>query len=235
MIFAALADGLRKRGALAEAQAVLADGLARFPAYVPGLLVAAAVCHEVGDTAGEEAALRAARVSDPGHPMVGEDPPAEPGDFETAGDDLVEIQAFGGEDEEHEETADIRLHPTDFDDDGPVLVTESLAALYHSQGHLDEAAAAYAQLVSRHPGDPGLAARHATVLNELAARRPLPFDARDSGGKSVAAWLATVAAARPVPADPVAGYDAFFEAPPAPVDATADFDAFQRWLKDLDR
>jgi hypothetical protein len=119
--------------------------------------------------------------------------------------------------------------------EAPPIVTESLAALYHRQGHLEEALSAYAELAARDPSNDTIAARREAVRRELVAHRPLPFDSRASGGESVAAWLGRLAAARPRPGAGPAAFDAFFEPPPAPPDATADFDAFQRWLQELSR
>jgi tetratricopeptide (TPR) repeat protein len=229
-VFAALADGLRKRGALAEAADVLAAGLERFPGWVPGVLVGVRVAAAQGDHAWAEAALRGVLESDPEHPVARElaaalapgllEAPPEPAELlfteslgEVAeGDDWPSAELPGG------------------------IVTESLAALFHGQGHLDQALEAYAELVARDPGNRVLAERHEAVLREAQANQPPPLDARRSGGRSVGDWLGAVAAARPSPGRlPPASFDAFYEAPPAPPTATVDFDAFQRWLKELER
>lgn len=68
--FAALADGLRKAGALAEAEAVALVGLARHPGLVPGLLALARVREAQGDLAGAAATLQRALGEDPTHPVV---------------------------------------------------------------------------------------------------------------------------------------------------------------------
>ena len=63
------------------------------------------------------------------------------------------------------------------DEDDPVLVTESLARLYHLQGHLERAAVAYQTLAARHPEQPAFAEQAEALERELLARRPRPFDA----------------------------------------------------------
>ncbi len=68
--FAALADGLRKAGALAEAEAVALVGLARHPELVPGLLALARVREAQGDLSGAAATLQRALGEDPTHPVV---------------------------------------------------------------------------------------------------------------------------------------------------------------------
>jgi|CXWL01.1.fsa_nt_gi tetratricopeptide (TPR) repeat protein len=68
--FAALADGLRKAGALAEAEAVALVGLARHPELVPGLLALARVREAQGDHSGASATLQRALGEDPTHPVV---------------------------------------------------------------------------------------------------------------------------------------------------------------------
>ncbi|MBK6495055.1 MAG: hypothetical protein KA267_09065 [Gemmatimonadales bacterium] len=68
--FAALADGLRKAGALAEAEAVALVGLSRHPELVPGLIALAKVREAQGDLAGAAATLQRALGADPSHPVV---------------------------------------------------------------------------------------------------------------------------------------------------------------------
>ncbi|MBK7595822.1 MAG: hypothetical protein IPP98_02115 [Gemmatimonadetes bacterium] len=68
--FAALADGLRKAGALAEAEAVALVGLSRHPELVPGLIALAKVREAQGDLAGASATLQRALGADPSHPVV---------------------------------------------------------------------------------------------------------------------------------------------------------------------
>jgi tetratricopeptide (TPR) repeat protein len=68
--FAALADGLRKAGALAEAEAVAVVGLARHPELVPGIIALARVREAQGDLAGASATLQRALGADPSHPVV---------------------------------------------------------------------------------------------------------------------------------------------------------------------
>lgn len=237
-VFAPLADGLRKRGDLDEAARVVAAGLARFPRHVAGLIVQARIAIDRGDPELAERALAEALELDPAHPLARElaagiaPPVADQEDDLDAlvfTDDAMAVPGVAGEDA----GADAAPEPV-------ALVTESLAALYHRQGHLEAALAAYAELASRDPANVTVAERHDAVRRELAASRPLPFDARESGGRPVAAWLAAVAASRPSSAPRPASFDDFFtpaaSAEPGPrPDPSADFDAFQRWLEELAR
>ncbi len=68
--FAALADGLRKCGALSEAEAVAVVGLTRHPELIPGLIALARVRAAQGDSDGAEATLQRALGVDPTHPVV---------------------------------------------------------------------------------------------------------------------------------------------------------------------
>lgn len=215
--FAALADGLRKAGQTEQAWDVAVAGVTRFPAFVPGRVVQAALLRARGAEAEAEAVLREARSIDPTHPLLREAPAPQAPDLTTLGDD----------DQPPEETAA----------DGGSLVSESLAALYAQQGHLEQAATAYAALLAREPGNARLAARHAAVVEELASRRPLPYAAATSGGRSVGDWLGAIARHEaPVrPPRDREGLDAFYRTPPAPAEATTDFEAFQRWLEGLGR
>lgn len=113
------------------------------------------------------------------------------------------------------------------------LVTESLAELYYRQGHRDRAIAVYRSLVERSPDNASLAQRLAGLEAEVRARRPRPYDARESGGSSVGDWLGAIASAAPAPRPRGDGLDAFFEAPAPRPDDTADLAAFQEWLKGL--
>jgi predicted Zn-dependent protease len=209
------------------AMTVLAKGTEQFPNHLPLWFTMARVAIESNDRPACEAALRRALELDPGHPLVREmagelapglltaipDPrPAEPEDFEDA---------------------DLPGEPV-LEEADPELITESLAALYHRQGHLAQAVAAYAELAARDPANATVVARHEAVRNELAASRPLPFDARESGGEGTGAWLARLAAQVPEPRRPTE-FDAFYDPPPAPTEPEADLGAFQRWLEELDK
>lgn len=289
-VFAALAEGLAKRGDLAEAGRVVAAGLARYPGHIAGLLVQARVALAAGDRPLAQHALAVLLERDPGHPVAAEmlaavgptraqetppvpaaveagatPPPAAmghdaapvPSDDESEGSVPPAAEVPEAAPAPPPPAGDAAASPLDQDataeagraaspplpdataeeEEAPPIITESLAALYHRQGHLEEALAAYAELAARDPSNDSVAARHEAIRRELVAQRPLPFDARESGGRSVAAWLGAVAAARPAAGrgGGEASFDAFYEPPPAPADATADFDAFQRWLEELSR
>jgi tetratricopeptide (TPR) repeat protein len=225
---AALADALAKRGEMREARRLVAEGLSRYPGFVPALLVSARIALASGDRAGLTDALEAALQADPEHPFTREL-------VEAHAPELVDRRA-GGESVVYATEADIEEVATADVEASAAMVTESLAALYRRQGHLEAARQAYAELVARDPDNTDLAGRYLAVQEEIAATRPLPFDAREAGGVAVRDWLARLSNATPRSARPsAASYDAFFEAPPAPPSATADFDAFQRWLGELQR
>lgn len=244
--FAALADGLRKAGALAEAEAIALVGLERHADLIPGLIALARIREAQGDLDGAEATLHRALGHDPTHPVVLES--------------LAAIAAASGHEEsarawvavaEAAEATDVALDEMDEDawldgavwgpdDDGgateaPPLVTESLARLYQQQGHLERAAEAFRTLADRHPHQAGYAQEADALERELTSRRPRPYDVAASGGTALGDWLAKVAAAGPVVPPSAPGFDAFYQAPlPAPRD-TADFESFQDWLKGLGR
>ncbi len=229
-VFAPLADGLRKRGELLEAARVVTAGLARFPGHPAGLIVQARIATEQGDAALAERALAELLERDPEHPLAlelaAQVAPALLGEAQDAEPIVLTDEA------EEEEAGAEDVVP------GHALVTESLAALYHRQGHLEAALEAYRALVERDPANDRFAERQDAIRRELLAGRPLPFDAAESGGRSVAEWLGALAAVRPAAERKAASYDAFFaptQAEATPRDATADFDAFQRWLQELGR
>ncbi len=235
-VFAPLADALRKRGDLEEAARVVAAGLARFPGQLTGLVVQARIAIDRGDVALAGLALAEALERDPGHPLARDLADALAPRAASVEDDAGPL--IFTDDEPVGAAPDGVGAGGEPADEAPEFLTESMAALYHHQGHLEAALAAYAELVSRDPGNGDLVARHRAVEREVAASRPLPFDARQSGGRSVADWLGAVAAARPSTPPRPASFDAFFEppAPPAPrPDPGADFDAFKRWLEELAR
>lgn len=225
---AALADGLRKTGDLRGAELVLERATDRFPGHLPLWLTVARVAMERSDPAAAHAALARALAIDPSHPMAREMAAEAAPTLLAAPPDTSEGPLYFTDPDEGE------VEPTRDAATAPELVTESLAALYHRQGHLALALAAYSELAARDPGNATVAARHESVRNELAASRPLPFDARESGGQSTARWLAQLAAVVPDRRRP-AEYDAFYDPPPAPPEAAADFGAFQRWLEELDK
>jgi predicted Zn-dependent protease len=230
--FAALADALRKAGEAETAWGVVLQGTTRYPSFVPGRLVQAALLQDRGALAAAEAVLREASGLDASHPLVqsalerlptGRKAPAEMGHTH----EPVEL----GTPPAAEECLDEGYLEEPFAADE--VLSESLASLYLRQGHLEQAEAAYAALTERDPDNLALATRYAEVVAEVVARRPMPYAAAESGGRSVGEWLAQIAAARPAGAAPKAGFDAFYQAPAAPPEATTDYAAFERWLKGL--
>lgn len=229
-VCAALADGLRKRGELSEALALLHRGIDQFPDHVPLRITRGRVALALGDREAARDDLRWVLDQDRSHPVA----------RELAAQVAPDLLAAAASATPSPEAADAEpIADAEAEDDAaPALVTESLAVLYHRQGHLALAVAAYAELAGRNPENQSLVSRHEALRRELAASQPVPFDARVSGGRSVAEWFARLgAAAPPIVAKPRTGFDAFYEPPPlAPAPpATADFDAFQRWLHELDR
>jgi tetratricopeptide (TPR) repeat protein len=219
-VCAALGDGLRKRGDIRGALALLNQGTDRFPEHVPLWIALARSALAANDTTMAETALARALTLDPHHPVALEMATATaPALLEAEPNEPVVLEGED-EDEPGPET--------------PVLVTESLAALYHRQGHLELALAAYAELTSREPDNVTLAERYAAVQREFQAARPLPYDAAEAGGTAVSDWLGALARTEPRPVRPPE-FDAFYQPPPAPPEATADFSSFRRWLQELDR
>ena len=244
--FAPLAEALRKRGALEEALRVVQDGLAREPDHLPGHLVLSRIRMDQQDWPGAEVALRAALELDPSHPAVLEGL----ADLADAIGRKAEAMAWRGALADAqpavdqaadsgsppapatlEESADEELGGA-----GDFVPTESLAALYRRQGHLEKAVEVYEALHRLSPHDEALSSRQEELRLELLGSRPRPYDAALSGGTSVQSWLVGVATAAPVQVTPGrTGYDAFFEAPTAPSPRSTDFEAFQAWLKGLER
>lgn len=230
---AALADGLRKRGELAQARALLERAVDQFPGAPVLLLTRARVAQAQGDREAVARDLARVLADDPTHPVARGLATTLAPEVLTAvdaaeADPEPPLDGWPDDDSAGTEPHEASAHT-------PVLVTESLAALYHRQGHLELAAAAYLELAERQPDNLALRTRHEAVRRELASSRPIPFDSRVSGGESAAAWLARVASARTVPLRARTGFDAFYEPPPAPAQPEGDFDAFQRWLEELDR
>jgi tetratricopeptide (TPR) repeat protein len=234
--FAALADALRKAGEAETAWGVVLQGTTRYPGFVPGRLVQAALLTDRGALAAAETVLREARGVDPSHPLV----EAALEGLAMMGDgpgDRVRTPVPVGLGTPLPEGTDLS---EPFDDGfleepfaADEVLSESLAALYLRQGHLEQAEAAYSALTERDPDNLELATRYAEVVAEVAARRPMPYGAAESGGRPVGEWLADIAAARPEGVAPTAGYDAFYQAPAAPPEATTDYASFERWLKGL--
>lgn len=224
--FAALAEGLRKRGDHEAATTVVLQGLGDRPGDLPGLLVLSRIRSDLGDLAGAEQALRDALLIDPTHPVVRRalevaqarrDAEEEPGDEES--DELL-----FSDDEPDADTSE-------------PLLSESLAVLYHRQGHLERANEVYTALLERDPENRALRERRDRIAAEAEGRRPRPYDAAVSGGRALREWLAALAAVTPPTTGSGTAYDAFFRTPSTPqaTDDLADFEAFQSWLKGLDR
>jgi tetratricopeptide (TPR) repeat protein len=225
--FAALAEGLRKRGDHAEAATVVLRWLAEHPADVPGLLVLARIRQDQGDSKAVEGALQAAFSADPTHPVV----------RRALGVPLASLPRQG-----HVQVAEEAEELIYSDDDAPPssadpLLTESLAVLYHRQGHLERAREVYSALLERDPENAELRLRRDQLVAATESRRPRPYDAAVSGGRPLGEWLGTLATMVPTAKPASTGYDAFFHAAavPPPPDEMADFAAFQSWLKGLER
>ncbi len=236
-VFAALADALRKQRQTDHALAVLGEGLERFPAYLPGHVTLARVRWDAGDLAGAVDALSRALQLDPRHPgaLAAASEIRSSGAAEPQRTNVSPGPAAPPEGEEH------AAEPSDaggFDDEPPEpLLTESLAVLYHRQGHHDRALEVFEALLAREPGNTRLRSARDAVRAEVSTRRPRPYDAATSGGRSVAVWLASVAASHPDLRPPASAYDAFFREPAGAALGGNDenLEAFQRWLKELGR
>jgi hypothetical protein len=105
-----------------------------------------------------------------------------------------------------------------------LVVTETMAELYLRQGHREQAARVYRELLSRNPGDSRLSARLAEAEGRSVGARGevvtgdwVSFSANVTGGESVADFFHAVLAQRPhegPPAPPTS--------PPAPVASRDD-------------
>jgi tetratricopeptide (TPR) repeat protein len=184
--FAALADALRKAGEAEAAWGVVVEGTTRHPAFLPGRLVQAALLQDRGALAAAEAVLGEAAGLDDSHPLVRS---ALEG-LRAAGGALAEPvrtpEPIGlgtplAEEEFLAEEGEDGFIEEPFAADE--VLSESLAALYLRQGHLEQAQAAYAALTERDPENLELATRYAEVVAEVAARRPMPYAAAESGGR----------------------------------------------------
>ncbi|HRP08724.1 MAG TPA: hypothetical protein PLL69_09570, partial [Gemmatimonadales bacterium] len=189
---AAIGDALRKRGDLRSARSFLNRATDRFPGSVPLWLAVARLSIDEADATALRASLGQALSLDPVHPVA----------MALAGGHMPDLLA--GSECVPEEGGDppagvgadnpaAPLGEEESEDLDPVPVTESLAALYHRQGHLEQALAAYAELARRTPANQVAAERHRAISAELAATRPVPFDTRLSGGRSTGQWLAAIA------------------------------------------
>ncbi|MES2306105.1 MAG: tetratricopeptide repeat protein [Gemmatimonadota bacterium] len=224
--FAALAEGLRKRGDHAAAATVALQGLAAQPGNVPGLIVLSRIRLDQGDGEGAQRALRDGLASDPGNPVVLR--ALELFDDLSVDEPAAEVQ-------ESDELFFTDDEPPSVESDP--LLTESLAVLYHRQGHLERASEVYSALLDRDPENADLRARRDRIAAEAETRRPRPYDAAVSGGRSLQEWLAGLAAVTPPSEGYGTAYDAFYKANPTAnhPDDLADFAAFQSWLKGLPR
>ena len=237
--FAALAEALRKRGALDDAAAVATAGVAARPEFLPGHLVMARILGDQHQWDGAHAELRAALLLDATHPVALE-----------ARDDVARqmalaVPAVPADDvtpaEPDDDDVDDLVYTDDMADDAvasPVaepMLTESLAMLYRGQGHLAAAVDVLDGLVARAPGNPELVAKRDAVRAELDVVRPRPFDAADSGGLPVRHWLSSLATADTSAAAPASSFDAFYQTSAVPVSEDGDLAAFQAWLRELER
>lgn len=237
--FAALAEALRKRGALDDAAAVAAAGVAARPEYLPGRIVRARIYGDQRQWDAAQAELEAALALDPAHPVALE---ARDGIARQAG---LAVPARNRGDHVSFEFGDHALddlvYTDDMSDDAtatpvpePVL-TESLAMLYHRQGHIADALDVLDALVTRTPGHPDLVAKRDAMRAELDVLRPRPYDASRSGGLPVRDWLSSLASERAPAIPPASSFDAFFQVPAAPGSEARDLAAFQAWLRELER
>jgi tetratricopeptide (TPR) repeat protein len=234
--FAALAEGLRKGGALEEAASVARRGVTARPDYLPGHLVLARVHRDRQQWTDAERELRIALAIDPAHPVV-IDALAQLADLSGAPAMLTGGESADARDQENPDDADMVYSDGDSGDSrsADAVMTESMAMLYWSQGHLESAVEVFAVLVARDPGNTDLAVRLDAARAELDAQRPRPFDAAQSGGDSVRAWLGSIAAARGPATAPVSSFDAFYQTDATPPSEHGDMAAFQAWLKELGR
>lgn len=212
---ASLAEGYRKQGRLEEARQFAGECVARWNEYLPGFLVQARVFAALGDWGGAEVVLKRALELDPSHPVV----------FSLLAE-TAEATGHGGDAlawRQLRQASVVEIEPPVFPDflAAPVspggralwegepppletesdldeeMLSESLAALYQAQGHLERAAEVYASLADREPGNHSLVERRDRLRVEIAQQRPRPYDSRLSGGEPVRAWLGRIAASVP--------------------------------------
>jgi tetratricopeptide (TPR) repeat protein len=173
---------------------------------------------------------------------VRQEPPApqEPASAEVH---LESIEMSEAEAEEPSEPPADEELPGDhhFDDESVVphdaepVLTESLAMLYRGQGHLGQAVEVLDALVARAPDNSDLMARRDAIRAEFDLTRPRPYDAAQSGGTPLRAWLAGMATSRATPPETHSSFDAFYQPPATPPSEAGDLAAFQSWLRELGR
>lgn len=237
--FAALAEGLRKRGSLEDAARVAMIGVAAAPGFLPGHIVRARILVDRAEWDLALAALDRALALDGTHPVA-----------LAARDDLMRHLAGPVQatlpDEESPADLDAGESPTmvysdaaeDEEGSSPIaepVMTESLAMIYRGQGHLAQAVDVLDALVARTPGNADLVARRDAWRTELELASPRPFDASRSGGRPVREWLASIASAAAPAPPPASSFDAFYQAPTPAAAADGDLAAFQAWLRELER
>ena len=234
--FAALAEALRKRGALADAAAVATAGVTARPDFLPGHIVLARIRGDQQQWAAAVAELEAALRLDPAHPLA-----LEARDAATREDRQATPAASADPSEGPDDEPDALVYADEGSDEAvasgvaePVL-TESLAMLYHGQGHTADALEVMDALVARSPGNRDLAAKRDAMRAELVDARSLSGGAVPDVGIPVRHWLAALANAPVPPAPPASSFDAFFQAPAALGSADSDLAAFQAWLRELER
>jgi tetratricopeptide (TPR) repeat protein len=236
--FAALAEALRKRGALDEAAAVATAGVAARPEFLPGHIVLARIHCDRQQWDAASAEIQAALMLDPGHPVALEAREAaalatgHPPTARHSEPSLLEFSDDGpGE----------MVYTDDVTDEAPAtpvaeaVLTESLAMLYHGQGHTAQAVAVLDALVARSPENRALVAKRDAVRAELDGSHPSRYAAARSGGVPLGRWLSSLATVRAPGAPPASSFDAFFQTPAARVPDDGDLAAFQAWLRELDQ
>ena len=237
--FAALAEALRKRGALVDAAAVAAAGVAAQPDYLPGHVVRARILCDQHQWEAAEAELRAALLLDATHPVVLDARAALERQVAFAAPDAPTGGPAAGEPDDN--LIDDMVYPDDesgattLPSDAEPVLTESLAMLYRGQGHLARAVEVLDALVARTPDNAQLVARRDAVRAELDNASPRRYDGSGVGGRPVRQWLSSVATAAVRSAPPASSLDAFFQVTTAPTSEAGDLAAFQAWLRELDR
>jgi len=244
--FAALAEALRKRGALEQATAVAAAGVASRPDYLPGRLVMARIYGDQGQWQAADDELHAAIALDPTHPLVLETLEEVAGHLEPqapveeapmpeeplpaaaepvpAVDESVEItKAFAAEPPEHSAPEENTMHSDPEPEPEPEHEAEQ------EQEHEPEPEPVLTESLAMLYRGQGHLAEAVGVLDALVARTP------ESGGRPVRDWLSALATSRTAPAPAASSFDAFYQAPSAPRSEAGDLEAFQAWLRELDR
>jgi hypothetical protein len=243
--FAALAEALRKRGALDEAARVVKAGVAARPEYVPGYIVTARICSDRAEWEGADSALETALLLDAENPVALEArrelahnrvaPSVDPATHREPELPATTLPEDPQSEDEMYLDEGLEGDLVELTAAEPVL-TESLAMLYRGQGHLADAVDVLDALVARTPGDQELTARRDALRAEFDMVRPRPYAAGQSGGLPVRRWLSGLSEAH-APAQPAAsGLDAFFQPTTASTPSEeGDLVAFQAWLRELER